>query len=245
MAINKIILDPSAVARALGAVAVLLVLASIAGQLTKYLTGHDQVYGLVRLFYVDEEQNIPTLFSVFLLSFAALLLTVITVFKKRDRAPDVSGWAVLSAGFMCMAVDESWSFHERLVTPVRKLLGDDALGIFYFAWVVPGIVVVLGLALFFLGFLRRLPPRTAFLFVVSGALFVGGAVGFELIGGYYAKANGAENLTYSMIATVEESLEMSGVIVFIYALLKYIADNCREVRFGFDESERDPRASDR
>lgn len=86
----------------------------------------------------------------------------------------------------------------------------------------------------------RLPARTAFLFVVSGAVYVGGAIGFELIGGYYAKANGVENLTYSMISTVEESLEMSGVIVFIYALLKYIADNYQEVRFGFDDSERYP-----
>ena len=53
MAIHQIRLNPSAVARALGAIAFLLVLASIGGQLTKYLPGHKPIYGLVNLTYVD------------------------------------------------------------------------------------------------------------------------------------------------------------------------------------------------
>ena len=43
--------------------------------------------------------------------------------------------------------------------------------------------------------------------------------------------HGRDNLTYSMMVTVEESLEMGGVILFIWALLVYIADNYKEVRF--------------
>ena len=237
MAINQIRLNPSAVARVLGAVAFLLVLASIGGQLAKYLLGHERGYGLIPLFYVDAEQNIPTVFSVLLLFSAALLLAVITVLKNRQRDPDISRWAVLAAGFLLMAVDEASSLHEKLVTPVRALLGDGPLGIFYFAWVIPGIALVAALALFFLRFLLRLPARTRFTFVFAGILFVGGAIGFELIGGRYAELHGHQNLTYSMIATVEESLEMAGVIVFIYALLKYIDDNYEEVRFRFGDLE--------
>jgi hypothetical protein len=37
-----------------------------------------------------------------------------------------------------------------------------------------------------------------------------------------------------MLVLVEESLEMSGLIVFIWALLKYISEEFREVRIGFD-----------
>jgi hypothetical protein len=37
-----------------------------------------------------------------------------------------------------------------------------------------------------------------------------------------------------MIVTVEESLEMTGLIVFIWALLKYCADNYKQVRFRFE-----------
>jgi len=243
VAINQIRLNPSAVARALGAVAFLLVLASIGGQLTKYLLGHDRVYGLVSLFYVDAEQNIPTLFSVLLLFCAALLLTVITVLKKKQKDPDVSRWAILAFGFLLMAVDEALSIHEKLVTPVRELLGDGPLGIFYFAWVIPGIAVVLVLTLFLLRFLLRLPAKTRFTFIVAGTLFIGGALGLELVGGRYAELHGQENMTYSMIVTVEESLEMAGVIVFIYALVKYIADHYEEVRFRFDDFEGNSRSN--
>jgi hypothetical protein len=242
VAINQIRLNPSAVARALGAVAFLLVLASIGGQLIKYLLGHEHVYGLVRLFYVDEEQNIPTLFSVIQLLCAALLLTVITVLKKEEKDPDVSRWAILAFGFLFMAADEAWSIHEKLVTPVRGLLGDGSLGIFYFAWVIPGITVVFVLTLFFLRFLLRLPAKARFTFMIAAILFIGGALGLELVGGRYDELHGQTNLTYSMIATVEESLEMAGVIVFIYALLKYIADNYNEVRFRFDNLERNSRS---
>lgn len=237
MAINQIILNPLAVARALGVVAFLLVLASIGGQLFKYLTGHDYVYGLVPLFDVDAEKNIPTFFSVLLLSFAALLLLVISVLEKKQKARDVSRWAILSSGFLLMGVDEGWSFHERLSMPVRGFLGDGNAGIFYDAWVIPGIAIVLALALFFLRFLLRLPVKTRSTFLVAATLFIGGAVGFELIGGRYTELHGQENLTYVMMATVEESLEMAGIIVFIYALLEYIAGQYKEVRFRFDNFE--------
>ena len=64
-------------------------------------------------------------------------------------------------------------------------------------------------------------------------LFIGGAIGVELIGGRYAELNGPKNLMYSMIVAIEESLEMGGLIVFIWALLRYCADNYKEVRFWF------------
>lgn len=234
MAINRISLNSSSIVRVLGAVAFILVLASIAGQLTAYLAGHAHGYRLVQLFYVDVERNIPTGFSTFLLLFAALLLSLITVLKRKQTRFPVSYWAILSLGFLFMAADEAWSFHERLTKPIRELLGDDNFGVFYYAWVIPGIALVLVLALFFSRFLLHLPAETRPIFLLAATLYIGGAIGFELIGGCFAELHGARNLTYSMIVTVEESLEMAGVIVFIRALLAYIADNYKEVQFRFE-----------
>jgi hypothetical protein len=234
MVINQISLNPSSIARVLGAVAFLLVLASIGGQVMAHLTRHAQVYALARLFYVDAERNIPSDFSTLLLLFAALLLAVITVLKRQQTDSPVSYWAILSFGFLCMAADEAWSFHERLIKPVRRLLGDDNLGVFYFAWVIPGIALVLVLALFFLRFLLRLPAKTRRTFLMAATLYIGGAIGVELIGGRFAELHGTRNLTYSMMVSVEESLEMAGAITFIWALLVYIADNYKEVRFRFE-----------
>lgn len=234
MAINQISLNPSAIARILGAVAFLLVLASIGGQFSRFALGHDYLKGLVPLFYIDAEQNIPTYFTVLLMLFAALLLAIIAVLNRKQRIPHVSKWAILSFGFLFMAYDEAFQVHERLISPVRTLLSDSNLGVFYFAWVIPGIALVLVLGLFFLRFLLHLPATARLRFLMAATFYIGGAIGVELIGGRYTELHGSQNWTYSMIATVEESLEMAGLIVFIWALLKYCADNYKEVRFRFE-----------
>jgi hypothetical protein len=229
----RILLNPAAIARVLGAVTLFLVLASVAGQLSKFLLGHDYLRGLVPLFYVDQEENIPSFFSMSLLLFASLLLAIVAVLERERKSDWVSKWAILSFGFLFMAYDEAFQVHEILTKPVAVLLGNRHLGIFHFAWVIPGIALVVALGLSFLRFLWHLPPKTRVAFVLAATLYLGGAIVFELVGGRYAEVHGSENLTYSMIATVEESLEMVGAIVFIRALLGYIADTCTEVRFGF------------
>lgn len=207
--------------------------------------GHDYVYGLLspaeQLFNVDREQNVPTLFSVVLLLFAASLLCCITVLQRQKQDSDVSKWMILTGGFMYLAIDEGWSFHEMLIEPMRGLLGHDGLGIFYFAWIIPAMVGVALLALLFLGFLFRLPSSTRWSFIIAGSLYLGGAIGIEMLGGRYAEAHGFENLTYQLIAHAEESLEMIGVIVFIYALLRYLAGQYPEVQFLIDDSQQQDR----
>ncbi|NER04565.1 MAG: hypothetical protein F6K17_19105, partial [Okeania sp. SIO3C4] len=50
---------------------------------------------------------------------------------------------------------------------------------------------------------------------------VGGGIGMEMIGGYYAYLYDTKNFFYEILVTIEEFLEMLGVVVFIYALLCY------------------------
>ena len=217
----------------LGAVAFLLVLLSTAGQFAKFVLGPAFLPGLVSLFYVDVEHNIPTYFSVWLILCAAFLLTAIARLNREQRKPHVSKWAMLSFGFLFMALDEAFQFHERLNIPVGTLLGDGSLGVFYFPWTIPGLALVFVLGLYFLRFLLHLPAATALSFWMAATLYIGGAIGVELIGSSHTELHGFENWTYSMIATLEESLEMGGLIVFIWALLKYCADNYKEVQFRF------------
>lgn len=231
---NQLMLDPAAVACVLGVAAVLLILASVGGQFSKYVIGHGSLKGLVPLFYVNEERNIPTYFSVLLLLTAALLLGFITALNGRQGGSHGSKWAVLSFGFLFMAYDEAFKVHEKLHPPMRAILGDSDLGIFYFSWVIPGIIIVLVLASFFLKFLWHLPATTRFRFLAAGMLYVGGAIGVELIAGRHAELQGQQSFAYSMIVTVEESLEMAGLIVFIWALLNYCADRYGDVRFRFN-----------
>jgi hypothetical protein len=133
IAINQVSVNPPAIARVLGAVALLLVLASIAGQASRFLLEHSDRTGLVHLFNLNAERNVPTFFSVLLMLLSSLLLAVIAVLDGKQRGARVSKWASLSLGFQLMAFDEAFQFHERLIPPVRALLGDNPLGIFHFA----------------------------------------------------------------------------------------------------------------
>jgi cellulose synthase/poly-beta-1,6-N-acetylglucosamine synthase-like glycosyltransferase len=215
----------------LGAAAFLLVLISIGAQFSKFAPGRPLLARFLPLFYVDLEWNIPTFFSVLLIVFAALLLAVIARLNGSRGIPHAPKWSTLSNGFLLMAYDEAFQVHERLNIPVGAILGDGSLGVFYFAWVIPGIALVSVLGLYFLRFWWHLPARTKFSFLMAAACYIGGAIGVELIGSSHAELHGYENLTYSMIATLEESLEMAGLIVFIWALLNYSAGYYKKVRF--------------
>lgn len=146
---HQIELNRSIISRALGTIAGFLVLASIGGLLTKFLLGHDTVYGLIDLFNLDGESNIPSYFSASLLLLAALLLSIISVLKRKSRAPYAFQWTILAFTFLYLAVDEAASIHELLSRPTVEFLGDRTIGIFYFAWVIPGMAITLVFALFF------------------------------------------------------------------------------------------------
>ena len=226
-------LNTAWITRLIGALALFLILASTAVHLAAHFSGDYRHAGLMRILSVDVEWNIPSFYSVLLLLFATMLLAVVTVLERKRASEHAQHWAVLTCGFLFMAADELVSLHEKLIFPLRRLLGGEDLGIFFFAWVIPGIFIVAGLGVFFLRFLFRLPAQTKRAFIVAGFLYVGGVIGIELIAGRHAEVNGFHNLTYSVWTMIEESLEMAGIVVFIDALLVYLAVQHREVRFRF------------
>ena len=75
------------------------------------------------------------------------------------------------------------------------------------------------------------------LFLLAGGLYIGGALGMEMIGGYYTDFYGKNNLTYALITCLEEVLEMTGIVVFIHGLLDYMRLYLKnfDVRFEFKE----------
>lgn len=233
---NYLTLNSHSVARAFGIAAFFLVIASVAGQLFRIFSGHGNLHGLIPLFDVNKENNFPTFFSMFLLLSASALLTIIAILEKKRSPSYVSHWATLALGFLYLSLDETLALHEALALPIRGFFGPQQAGIFYFAWVIPGMLVVIFLALYFFKFLLHLSTSTRRTFMLSGAIYLAGAIGMELIGGHYAELHGELDLTYLVYVTIEESLEMTGVIIFIWGLLEYIAYNYPRIQFQVDKS---------
>lgn len=223
------------VVRTLTLLASLLLVANSVVVFVDYLTAYElkSVSRLVKIFSVDYELNVPAFFSTLILVFAAVLLAIITFFKKKQLAPYRWHWAILTCGFVFMAFDEMASIHERLIEPMRTVLGGENLGVLFFAWVVPGMAVVIVLGLVFLRFWWNLPARTRFWVLVAAVLYLAGAIGMELFDGSYAEIHGKKNLTYMMLSTIEEGFEMAGIIVLIKALIEYIASVFGNVVLSF------------
>lgn len=192
-------------------------------------TGHNS-NTLRRLFDLDQEANIPTAFSAFLLLTSAALLSVIALHKRHNADSFRYQWLVLACGFCAMAVDELSSIHEMLIWPVRHVLARDHVGPFYFAWVVPAIIGIGLLSVYLFSFLRHLPPLTRVRFLIAGTVYLTGAVGLEMVGGIRAEQFGPGDFLYILGTQLEETLEMLGLVLFIRALLLYLHDFLPQVR---------------
>lgn len=211
---------PGRIVRVLSVVAILLVMLSLSGQIVKHVTGHTQMFGFIPKFHLDEESNIPTFFSSFLILVASAILFYIGSWRKRSGESDTKFWMGLSLIFLYLAVDESASLHELCIQPVRSLLNTS--GVFHFAWIIPAGVILVFLGIVYLRFLFRLPIRIRRLFITAAVIYVGGAMFGEALGGYYLDGPGGRDMVYTLITTVEESLELVGLLIFIHALFRYL-----------------------
>ncbi|MFN0141349.1 MAG: hypothetical protein ACKVQW_14840 [Pyrinomonadaceae bacterium] len=226
--------DSARVATVLLVLAASIWIASIALTIVVPALGFDSVLlaKLSKAVDVDRERNIPAFLSMLNLLLAATLLGMITFLKQMQRAAYRGHWACLAFGFLYMAFDEIAEIHEKIIDPMRVVLGGDNLGAFYFAWVVPGIALVVVLAVVFLRFWWNLPVRTRLQFLIAGAIFLSGAIGVELLNGKYAEIYGKADPWYKMLSTIEEVLEMVGVIAFVKALIDYLATEYRKLEIS-------------
>ena len=55
--------------------------------------------------------------------------------------------------------------------------------------------------------------------MLCASIFCTGAIGFDILGGYEADLNGDDTIKYCILYTIEESLEMFGLIYLSSILL--------------------------
>ncbi|OOG82335.1 hypothetical protein B0E41_15805 [Hydrogenophaga sp. A37] len=217
----------------LSAVAAVFLGASVLGQVGHFVWGWTDVWQVARMTDVGIEQNLPTYFSLLLILGNVVLLSLIARFRHGQR--DAWCWKVLVVGFLYLAFDEGFHVHENWVHPMRQMLGGDQFGLFYFAWVVPGLLITLMVGITLTGFLWRLPLAHRIRFLVSAMLFLGGCLGMEMLAGRYLEAHGAVNLAVHLMSDLEEALEMAGMIFFMNALCRYLAEFVPDIRVGWRE----------
>lgn len=225
-------IDRRRVVRTLRFVIVGLLLVGLATQLYVELVDDPPFERLADRFDVDEEITVPTWYSSSALLFCSLLLAVIARGVGQQGGAHPRSWAGLAVIFLLASMDEASGFHELPMRVLRRSY--DLPSFLYFAWVIPGAMV---LVVFFLAYLRfwlHLPPRTRRLFALAAAVYVIGAFGFEMLGAHITATEGQGNTPFQLVATTEEALEMFGVLIFIGALLDHLAQLGGSVRIALD-----------
>ena len=184
---------------------------------------------LFAFFDLNTEANVPTFFNAFLLLFAALLLFVVAWqdSHRPSSAYRAKYWRFLGACFLLLSVDEAVEFHEWVGIMMKIVFAYNFPGIFYYAWIIPYALLLLGGFLFIKNFLFGLPAAVRNRFVLAGIMFVGGAMGLEMLEAQHADATGSltnpQTLYFAGLYSLEEVLEMSAVVLFVHTLLRYLA----------------------
>ncbi|BAZ46272.1 hypothetical protein NIES4102_33020 [Chondrocystis sp. NIES-4102] len=196
----------------------------------RWYNANNEIQIISKYFNFDQEHNVPSLYSGLSLGFCSFLLAIITDIKKATRGKYVKHWRGLSLIFLFLAIDEIFSIHEATIPFFRNAINGQ--GVLYFSWIVPAFFLLIVFLLSYRKFIFNLPTRTKTLLVLAGMTYISGTLGMELIGGYIADNYGYKNSIYGIASTIEELLEMFGVVIFVYGLLDYIKSQFRQLQFS-------------
>ena len=226
---------PHKVVVVLSAIFVLFLLANFAGTLIDTVAYDPKIFRYTKKLYLDRETSIPTYYSSLLLLISAVLFALIARLKQLSNSSYKYHWILLSVIFLLMSVDETASLHEQLNKPMRLMFNPS--GILLFAWVIVAIPLFLLFVIAYLRFFFHLPRKTKTLFAIATGLYIGGAIGFELIGAGLVSQYGFHNLIYFITAIIEESMEIVGLLFLIYALLDYMSSSYDSKHYSLVISE--------
>ena len=157
------------------------------------------------------------------LSAAVLALAAAAAWAVGIGRVDAAAWRFVSLVLLVLSIDEVASFHERLAA-VPGIPGVGSRG-----WAGAGLVLVAFVAVRLRRWAVALAPRLRSALVVGAALFVAGAVGFEVLAGNHQSVHGSDT-TYWTLSTIEEDLELLGVGVVVAALLDTLARRAAPLR---------------
>jgi hypothetical protein len=180
------------------------------------------------LFDLDGEENFPSFFSANLLLFAAILLGFVALLHSKTQKGYAFHWFFLSLIFVFLALDEFTEIHERINFWLKPVTHTS--GLLYAVWIIPYGVFGIVLLFAYFKFLMNLPRKTAIRFVVAGVIYVTGALVMEALGERLSEKRLEGTFAFNASVVIEEVLEMIGSILFIYALLSYIASDFEDLR---------------
>ena len=192
----------------------------LGGELYRNLTEFGKLATWPKILSLSFENNFPNWYSSCLLTCAAILVAWNAIEERRRGGRHLANWWCLSAMFFYISLDESISIHEHMNEWF------DFKGALTFGWIIPASIFLLVFGLSYVKFLIHLPRATRSGFIISGCIYVGGALGVEIPLGMWVTNTGSDdNLGYALIDSIGESMEVLGTSLFSVTLLRHLIDH--------------------
>lgn len=186
----------------------------------------------VAFFDLSTDTSIPTWFSSVQLLLCSLFLFLIYKFKVKDKDRFRVHWLGLSIIFLIFSIDEVATIHEKLGERLADRFLGDTSGLLHYGWVVFGGLFVAVVALLYVKFIQHLPDKSKFMFILSIAVFLIGALGIEMFSGNYSETHGSWNLGYALWTAAEEFFEMAGISLFLLTIIEYIRTYLGDIKIS-------------
>lgn len=177
--------------------------------------------GLLRFFDGDLKINFPTGYKTTFLLAVALLFTVLWRSGSRRADPFAPGWRLLAYVSLFAFVDETVYLHQSLSSFLHEHLHWH--GVLLYSWTVIYAPAAAAVAVLLLRHVRHLDSRARRDILLSGGLYVVGALLFEPVKSAVASRYGDGGLAFGLTAAVSDSLELLGLTLLVLVLLAQVA----------------------
>lgn len=208
------------VVRVLCAITALLIVLQFAAAFVHHELGYDHALGFVPLFDFNLESNVPSWYSSSLLLVAGMVAFAIARATRVHRGRFVAHWVVAGALAVFLSLDEAAMLHELASQALAT--GGPTADRSWLRMVIVMVLPVLVGAAAYARFLLGIPRTTARGLCIAAAIYLGGAIVVDGLAGPLLPA-GSGPWARVLMHTIEEALEMLGVIAVIAVLLAHLA----------------------
>lgn len=170
-------------------------------------------------FDLDDEASIPTWISQFFLSVAALLAFIVGRMSLGKRR---LAWYFVAFIVVLASLDEVARLHELAVQSLHvKYFGAAGTTLVKNAWLLISPFVIAAAIAVLILLSRTLPKRTLKILTFAGFLFLGGALGVEILS---SGMNPNSWIYTTLVTALEEGLELTGTALLVFAIADYMND---------------------
>lgn len=167
------------------------------------------------LFDLEENESFAGYFTAMILIFAGLSVLYHAREARAEGRYMRVLWVLLGIALCLLSLEKFLGLHRKFGELIDL------------PWIALGVPVAIVIAIAYVPFLIRLPATVRNLFILAGALFLIGSIGVDFATGWFPEMAARDpcgdhivTFGYRVTAAIETGLEMSGIVLFIQAMLK-------------------------